>query len=96
MLRETVLQHREGRTVMKHFTESNKQYTGTGRVLRIKEGFNPNSSSCGSIVFTIHSAMVAAPVLLAGAAAWIAGRMIPSHQSSGTETATDKQTGGES
>jgi hypothetical protein len=80
---------------MKQFTESNGNYTGTGRVLRIKEGFNPNSSSCGSIVFTIHSAMVAAPVLLAGAAAWIAARML-SGQPSGPEPAADKKDGGAS
>ena len=78
---------------MKNFTESNGTYRGTGRVLRIKEGFNPNSSSCGSIVFTIHSAMIAAPVLLAGAAAWIAARMLP-RQDSGSETArNDKNRG---
>lgn len=61
---------------MKQFTDCTETYTGTGRVLRIKEGFNPNSSSCGSIVFSIHSAMVVAPVLLAGAAAWISSRML--------------------
>ena len=71
---------------MKQFTECPQDYTGTGRVLRVKEGFNPNSSSCGSIVFSIHSAMVAVPVLLAGAAAWISTRML-----SGKKTNAPKQ-----
>lgn len=50
-------------------------YSGQGRVLRIKEGYNPNSSSLGSIVFSFPAALLAAPVLLAGAAAWIAARV---------------------
>ena len=49
-------------------------YRGRGRVLRVKEGYNPNSSSLGSVVFTVHAAVLAAPLLLAGAAAWIAAR----------------------
>ena len=53
----------------------NTTYTGKGRVLRVKEGFNPNSSSLGSIVFSIHTALVAAPLLLAGTAAWIASHL---------------------
>jgi len=75
---------------MKQFTDCTEKYTGTGRVLRIKEGFNPNSSSCGSIVFSIHSAMVVAPVLLAGAAAWISARMLK-EKSSETKRANAKQ-----
>lgn len=55
--------------------KANTTYRGKGRVLRVKEGFNPNSSSLGSIVFSIHTALVAAPVLLAGTAAWIATRL---------------------
>ena len=49
-------------------------YRGRGRVLRVKEGYNPNSSSLGSVVFSIHMGVLAAPVFLAGAAAWIASR----------------------
>ncbi|MFO7900136.1 MAG: hypothetical protein R6V58_13885 [Planctomycetota bacterium] len=48
-----------------------RPYDGKGRVLRVKEGFNPNSSSLGSIVFSIPTALMAAPVVLGAAAAWI-------------------------
>ena len=48
--------------------------TGRGRVLRVKEGYNPNSSSLGSIVFSVPAALIAVPALLAAAAAWIAAR----------------------
>ncbi|UCG13395.1 MAG: hypothetical protein JSU72_02600 [Deltaproteobacteria bacterium] len=34
-------------------------YTGRGRILRVKQGYNPNSSSMGSIVFAL-------PVVLLG------------------------------
>jgi len=47
-------------------------YQGKGKILRIKEGYNPNSSSLGSVVFSIPTAMLAVPVILAGAAAFIA------------------------
>jgi len=60
---------------MNIFSEHRSTGSGTGRVLRVKEGFNPNSSSLGSIVFSMHVTMTAVPVLLAGAAAWIAARM---------------------
>jgi len=54
--------------------EDQSPYRGRGRVLRVKEGYNPNSSSLGSVVFSIHTGLLAAPVLLAAAAAWIASR----------------------
>ena len=60
--------------------ESPTPYRGRGRVLRVKEGYNPNSSSLGSVVFSIHTALIAAPLLLAGAAAWIAARFAISRQ----------------
>lgn len=47
---------------------------GRGRVLRVKEGYNPNSSSLGSIVFIIPAALVAVPVLLATVASLIESR----------------------
>ena len=61
---------------MQHTTlpDCNTPYRGRGRVLRVKEGYNPNSSSLGSVVFSIHTALIAAPLLLAGAASWIASR----------------------
>jgi len=55
-------------------TKNLQPYTGRGRVFRIKEGYNPNSSSLGSVVFSIPAALLAAPVILAGVAAWIASR----------------------
>ena len=57
-------------------------YPGRGRVLRVKQGYNPNSSSLGSIIFSIPAALVAAPLLLAGAAAVIASRMAGKPESS--------------
>jgi hypothetical protein len=51
-----------------------RPYSGKGKVLRVKEGFNPNSSSLGSIVFSMSAALMAAPVVLAAAAAWISSR----------------------
>ena len=56
------------------FSQTPARHRGTGRVLRVKEDYNPNSSSLGSIVFSLPAALVAAPALLAGAAAWIAAR----------------------
>ncbi len=50
-------------------------YRGRGRVLRVKEGYNPNSSSLGSVVFSIHMGVLAVPVFLASAAAWIASHL---------------------
>jgi hypothetical protein len=55
--------------------EQPEAYPGRGRVLRVKEGFNPNSSSLGSVIFSIPAALVAAPVLLAGVAALLAARL---------------------
>jgi len=68
---------------MQHKTlpECTTPYRGRGRVLRVKEGYNPNSSSLGSVVFSIHTALIAAPLLLAGAAAWIASRFAGAAQS---------------
>ena len=70
---------------------SSEAYSGRGRVLRVKEGYNPNSSSLGSVVFTIPAALIAAPVLLAGVAAWIAGRFTKAEPGLDTSSA-DKAT----
>ncbi|MCK4563891.1 MAG: hypothetical protein KAU94_04380 [Verrucomicrobia bacterium] len=47
---------------------------GKGRVLALKEGYNPNSSSLGSIVFSYPEAWLLAPVIAgtvsAAATAW--------------------------
>jgi len=61
--------------VMSSLPRQPEPYAGRGRVLRVKEGFNPNSSSLGSVIFSIPAALVVAPVLLAGAAALLAARM---------------------
>ncbi len=61
--------------VMSSLPRQPEPYAGRGRVLRVKEGFNPNSSSLGSVIFSIPAALVAAPVFLAGAAAFLAARM---------------------
>jgi hypothetical protein len=49
-------------------------YHGKGRILRLKEGYNPNSSSLGSVVFSIPAALAAAPLILGAAAAYLASR----------------------
>ena len=36
---------------------------GRGKVLALKEGYNPNSSSLGSIVFSYPEAFLLAPVI---------------------------------
>jgi hypothetical protein len=67
---------------------------GRGRVLRVKEGYNPNSSSLGSIVFSFPAALVAAPVLLAGTAAWIAARLsVPAPDGAKEEPAKETREG---
>lgn len=54
--------------------EADRPYTGRGRVLRVKQGYNPNSSSLGSVVFVVPAVLVAAPVLLAAVASLIESR----------------------
>ena len=39
-----------------------------GRILRVKQGYNPNSSSIGSVVFTMSAAVIPATVILGMAA----------------------------
>jgi len=35
---------------------------GTGKILRVKTGYNPNSSSMGSIIFVLPAALLAVTV----------------------------------
>ena len=49
---------------------------GGGRILRVKLGYNPNSSSLGSIVFAVPAAMLAAPVVFNAIAAAIAAQCV--------------------
>ena len=48
----------------------------TGRILRVKLGYNPNSSSLGSIVFAVPAAMLAVPVVFNAVAAAIAAKCV--------------------
>jgi len=65
-------------------------HAGRGRVLRVKQGYNPNSSSLGSIVFSMPAALIAVPALLAAAAAWIAARYV---SADGKDGSADKDEG---
>ncbi len=42
-----------------------------GRILRLKQGYNPNSSSIGTIVFAMPAALMASTAAFAAAAAFI-------------------------
>jgi hypothetical protein len=42
-----------------------------GRILRLKQGYNPNSSSIGTIVFAMPAALLASTVAFGAAAAYI-------------------------
>ncbi len=42
-----------------------------GRILRLKQGYNPNSSSIGTIVFAMPAALLASTVAFGAAAAFI-------------------------
>ena len=44
---------------------------GKGRILRLKQGYNPNSSSIGTIVFALPAALMASTVAFGAAAAFI-------------------------
>ena len=66
-----------------------------GRILRIKAGYNPNSSSLGTIIFAIPAAMVAAPVVYnaiaaAFASASLRDRPQPHGKQSADPPAADK------
>jgi hypothetical protein len=45
-----------------------------GKILRVRQGFNPNSSSLGTVVFSFKAAMLALPVLFSTAGAIIMAR----------------------
>ena len=52
------------------------EYKGKGKILRVKEGYNPNSSSLGSIVFSFPAALLAVPVLFSTVAAVIITKFV--------------------
>lgn len=35
----------------------------TGRILRVKQGYNPNSSSIGSVIFSMSAAIIPATII---------------------------------
>ena len=47
-----------------------------GRILRVKLGYNPNSSSLGSIVFAVPAAMLAVPAVFNAIAAAISAKCV--------------------
>lgn len=56
---------------LSNLPETVRPYTGKGKILRLKEGYNPNSSSLGSIVFSMRAAVFAVPVILSTAAGFL-------------------------
>jgi len=44
-------------------TQTNAPAPRDGRILRVKAGYNPNSSSLGTIIFAVPAAMLVAPAL---------------------------------
>ena len=71
-------------------TDRDEPKAGKGRVLRLKQGFNPNSSSAGSIVFALPATMLVAPVAFGMAAgliyaACLKGKDVPHPESDGRE-----------
>ncbi len=58
----------------------------TGRILRVKQGYNPNSSSMGSMLFVVPGAILAITVVFGAAAGAIASAVMHRHPPSpGTE-----------
>jgi len=47
-----------------------------GRVLRVKQGYNPNSSSLGTIIFAFPAAMLAAPIVFSTVAGMICSKCL--------------------
>lgn len=47
-----------------------------GRILRVKQGYNPNSSSMGSIVFALPSLLLGTTVLFGAVAGFIASAFL--------------------
>lgn len=55
-----------------------------GRILRLKQGFNPNSSSIGTIVYALPAAALALPAVFGAATAAIMAAL-PAHPREGDE-----------
>lgn len=62
--------------MLKKLPDNLPEPRGKGKVLRIKEGYNPNSSSLGSIVFSFPAALLAVPVLFSAIAAFVATKFV--------------------
>lgn len=65
-------------------------YRGRGRILRIKEGYNPNSSSLGSIVFSFPGILLAVPVVFSAAAAFLARKLLRKNTAAAGERKQDE------
>lgn len=63
-----VTMHKHNKTEPVGLEASQKK---VGKLLRVKEGYNPNSSSIGSVVFAIPLAVLAVPALFGMASAVI-------------------------
>lgn len=56
----------------------NTQTPGCGKILRFKEGYNPNSSSVGSIVFAFPVAVAVIPSILGAVGAIVFSKTVKS------------------
>ena len=52
-----------------------------GRILRLKQGYNPNSSSIGTIVFMMPAALLGVTTAFGAAAGLIAAALLPGGRS---------------
>ena len=63
----------------------NTSDSGSGRILRLKQGYNPNSSSIGSIVFAVPALILALPAVFGAATAVILAALPEREKDSGTK-----------
>ena len=58
-----------------------------GRILRVKRGYNPNSSSMGSIVFALPSLLLGTTALFGAVAGLVASAFLRSRDRSSSDDA---------
>ena len=63
-----------------------------GKILRVKQGYNPNSSSVGSVVFAFPAVMLAIPAVFGAVSAVIFSKVI---KGGGTDGSESPASGGE-
>jgi len=73
-----VTMHKHNKTEPVGLEASQKK---VGKLLRVKEGYNPNSSSIGSVVFAIPLAVLAVPALFGMASAVIMQKGVKAEES---------------